>query len=114
LPTPKPLEQVAQTMSEDGIAEHVACGPDPDIHTAEIDAYADAGFDRVYVYQVGHDPEPCIDFYEREVLPSFGEHLGSPHTTLACYCALFAPLIGARSRQTQRGFPRSARRRIRR
>ena len=57
--------------AEDDVAELVACGPDPDDHIALIEKFADAGFDHVYVHQVGPEQHAAIDFYEEEVLPSF-------------------------------------------
>jgi hypothetical protein len=38
---------------------------------AKIREFADAGFDHVYVHQVGPDQGPFFSFYEREVLPAF-------------------------------------------
>jgi hypothetical protein len=48
-------------------AEVVVCGPDPDRHLEALEGYVDAGFDHVYVHQVGSDQERFFDFYEREV-----------------------------------------------
>ncbi len=71
LPTPKHFEQAVEMVSEDDVAERVACGPDPDDHIELIETYADAGYDHVYVHQVGPNQAGFFDFYEREVLPSF-------------------------------------------
>ena len=43
----------------------VACGPDPAVHLAKIQEYVDAGFDHVYIHQVGPDQRGFIEFYER-------------------------------------------------
>ena len=51
------------------MAGKVACGPDPDRHVAAVKKYVDAGFDEVFVAQMGPDQDGMIDFYEREVLP---------------------------------------------
>ena len=51
------------------VAEKVVCGPDPDEHREAIDEFEQAGFDRVYVHQVGRDQEAFFGFYEREILP---------------------------------------------
>jgi coenzyme F420-dependent glucose-6-phosphate dehydrogenase len=56
-------------VSEDDVAQSVACGPDPERHLEAIREYADAGFDHVYVHQIGDDQEGFFRFYEREVLP---------------------------------------------
>lgn len=71
LPTPTHFEQATEMVTEDDVAEYVACGPDPDTHIDLLDTYADAGFDHVYVHQVGPDQAAFFDFYEREILPSF-------------------------------------------
>jgi len=72
LPTPAHFEQAAQLITEDAVAEEVVCGPDPERHAAKVREYADAGYDHVYVHQVGPDQEGFIRFYQREILPRFG------------------------------------------
>jgi coenzyme F420-dependent glucose-6-phosphate dehydrogenase len=72
LPLPRHYEQAAATVTEEEVAEMVVCGPDADAHAAKIQEFADAGFDHVYVHQVGPDQEGFFDFYAREVLPRFG------------------------------------------
>lgn len=69
LPNPAHFEQLAKLVSEEMIAEQVVCGPDVDRHVAAIEAYLDAGFDHVYVHQVGPDQEGFLEFYARDVLP---------------------------------------------
>lgn len=68
LPLPSHFEQAAAMVDEESIAETIVCGPDPDAHLAGIREFLDAGFDHVYVHQVGPDQAGFIDFYEREVL----------------------------------------------
>ncbi len=53
------------------IAESTPCGPDPQAHIKAIREHVDAGFDEVYVSQIGPDQEGFLRFYEREVLPAF-------------------------------------------
>ena len=72
LPLPRHFEQAAELLTEDDVAENVVCGPDPERHVAAITEYVDAGFDHVYVHQVGPDQEGFFRFYEREVLPKIG------------------------------------------
>jgi len=69
LPLPSHFEEVAAMVSEDDVAERVVCGPDAARHLAGIQELADAGFDHVYVHQVGPDQDGFFDFYAREVLP---------------------------------------------
>jgi coenzyme F420-dependent glucose-6-phosphate dehydrogenase len=68
LALPRHFEQATQLVSEDDIAETVVCGPDPGAHRAMIEKYAEAGYDHVYVHQVGPDQEGFLDFYSREIL----------------------------------------------
>jgi G6PDH family F420-dependent oxidoreductase len=70
LPLPRHFEEAAAMVDEDTIAEFVVCGPDPDAHLAAINRYVDAGFDHVYVHQVGSDQDAFFDFYAANVLPA--------------------------------------------
>lgn len=71
LSTPAHFEQAAQLVTEERATEHVPCGPDADRHIETVREYVDAGFDHVYVHQIGPAQEEFLDFYEEEVLPSF-------------------------------------------
>jgi G6PDH family F420-dependent oxidoreductase len=71
LPTPTHFEQAAELVTEDDVAEAMVLGPDAQDHVDRVEAFADAGFDHVYVHQVGPDQEGFLRFYESEVLPSF-------------------------------------------
>lgn len=68
LPLPSHFEQAAEMVDEETIAEVVVCGPDAEAHLEGIRRFTDAGFDHVYVHQVGPDQEGFMDFYAREVL----------------------------------------------
>jgi coenzyme F420-dependent glucose-6-phosphate dehydrogenase len=69
LPLPRHFEQAAEVVREDDVAGSVVCGPDPEAHLEAIRSYVDAGYDHVYLHQVGPDQEGFFRFYEREVLP---------------------------------------------
>jgi G6PDH family F420-dependent oxidoreductase len=69
LPTPSFFEQAAKMVKEEDVAEVIICGPDAQKHIDKIKEFADAGFEQVYVHQVGPDQEGMIRFYEKEVLP---------------------------------------------
>ena len=71
LPTVKHFEQAASMVSTEDVAESMTCSSDPDDHIDAIQKYLDAGFDHVYVHQVGPDQAGFFDVYESEVLPSF-------------------------------------------
>jgi coenzyme F420-dependent glucose-6-phosphate dehydrogenase len=70
LATPSHFEEAAELVGEEEIASSIVCGPDPERHLAAIREYIDAGYDHVYVHQVGPDQGGFFDFYERSVLPA--------------------------------------------
>ncbi len=49
LPTPAHFEQACEIVSEEMASESVPCGPDIERHVSAVQAYADAGFDELYV-----------------------------------------------------------------
>ena len=51
------------------VAEAVVCRPDPERHVENIGQAAQAGYDEVYVQQIGPEQESFFRFYEREILP---------------------------------------------
>ncbi len=71
LPLPAHFEEAAEPLRPADIAESVVCGPDPERHRAAIQEYVDAGYDHVYMHQIGPDQEGFFDFYEREILPAY-------------------------------------------
>ena len=72
LPLPSSFESLAELVTEEKLAERIACGPDPEVHLAKIKPFIDAGFDHVYLHQVGPDQEGFFRFAERELLPRLG------------------------------------------
>jgi coenzyme F420-dependent glucose-6-phosphate dehydrogenase len=73
LPLPSHFEQAAEMVSEDDVAESVICGPDPERHRKAIQEYFDAGYDHVYVHQVGPDQDGYLRFFDRELRPLLRE-----------------------------------------
>jgi G6PDH family F420-dependent oxidoreductase len=71
LPLPRHFGQLAGLISEDMIT--APCGPDPAVHIEGIRAYTQAGFDEVYIGQVGGDHDGFFDFYAGHVLPRLRE-----------------------------------------
>ncbi len=69
LPTPRHFEQASSLVTEEMIGESVVCGPDLERHVEAVQQYVDAGYDEVYVGQIGPDQDGFFAFYEREVLP---------------------------------------------
>jgi G6PDH family F420-dependent oxidoreductase len=71
LPTPAHYEQAVSLVTEEMVARAFPCGPDPDKHLQTIRQYIDAGYDEIYIQQIGPDQEGFFRFYEREILPEF-------------------------------------------
>ncbi|WP_042368104.1 TIGR03557 family F420-dependent LLM class oxidoreductase [Streptacidiphilus neutrinimicus] len=70
LPTPAHFEQASRLVTRDMVAEAVTCGDDPGEHTKTVQAYVEAGFDEVYVGQIGTDHEAFFEAYRQQVLPA--------------------------------------------
>ncbi len=69
LPLPSHFEAAAANVTEDMVAEMVPCGPDPERHLKAIEKFAEAGFDKIYVNQIGPEQEGFFDFYAKELRP---------------------------------------------
>jgi coenzyme F420-dependent glucose-6-phosphate dehydrogenase len=69
LPLPMHFEQATSVLDEDDVADRVICGPDAGRHAEAIEEYVNAGYDQVYIHQIGPDQDGFFDFYEREVIP---------------------------------------------
>ena len=70
LPLPSHFEQSVTMVSEADIAQAVICGPDPGRIVAGIEEFARAGFDHVYLHQVGPDQRGFLRHFEQEVRPA--------------------------------------------
>lgn len=66
---PRDFEEVALLLSEEDVAGAVVCGPDPEPYLSAIRKYAEAGFDNVYLHQIGPDQDGFFGFVERELMP---------------------------------------------
>jgi len=73
LPSPKHFEQVAELVGPEMLSESMACGPDLDEHVAKLREYVDAGYDELYVSQIGELSQDFFDVYAAEVLPALRE-----------------------------------------
>ena len=73
LRTPGEFESAASLVTEDLVAKSIVCGPDARKHIEKIEKFRSAGFDHVFVHQVGPDQEGFFRFYQREILPHYKE-----------------------------------------
>lgn len=69
LALPLHFEEAASLVTEESASRSASCGPDPEVHLEAINRFVEAGYDHVYVQQIGLEQEGFFRFYEREVLP---------------------------------------------
>jgi G6PDH family F420-dependent oxidoreductase len=63
------FQQQSKLVTPDDIRKQYVLGSDPEKHLTEIQNYLDAGFDHIYVHQIGPDQERFFNFYEKEIFP---------------------------------------------
>ena len=69
LPMWQGFEAIAELTDPDDVAKSVPCGPDPGRVAQALSEYVEAGFDEVYISQMGPDQVGGIRFLVEEVLP---------------------------------------------
>ncbi|MCW2849367.1 MAG: class F420-dependent oxidoreductase [Marmoricola sp.] len=69
LPTPEHFEQATELVTEQMIQESTVAGDDAAEHLAQVQEYADAGYDELYVANMGPHHQEMIAFYGEQVLP---------------------------------------------
>jgi coenzyme F420-dependent glucose-6-phosphate dehydrogenase len=70
LAEPQQFEQVAELITADQVAEKVVCGPETRPILEKVGAFVDAGFDHVFIHQVGPRQEEFLKFSGKELLPA--------------------------------------------
>jgi coenzyme F420-dependent glucose-6-phosphate dehydrogenase len=76
LPLPRHFEQAASKVTPDDIRGSVVLGADPEPFLERIREFIDAGFDDVFLHQIGTDQERFFRFAEQELLPRVRDELG--------------------------------------
>jgi G6PDH family F420-dependent oxidoreductase len=69
LPQPRHFEQASELVTPAMVADTLVCGDDVDAHLKQFKAYADAGYDEIYINQIGPDQRGFFDFYASQILP---------------------------------------------
>jgi G6PDH family F420-dependent oxidoreductase len=82
LPTPAHFEQAVGLVSEEMIGGELPCGPDLERHFDQIRKYDEAGFDELYIQQIGPEQERFFETYANEVLPRLRDE-GHPEPAAA-------------------------------
>jgi coenzyme F420-dependent glucose-6-phosphate dehydrogenase len=70
LAEPQHFEEVADLITADMVAEKVVCGPDTEPILEKIGSFMEAGFDHVFLHQVGPRQEEFLAFAKDELLPA--------------------------------------------
>jgi G6PDH family F420-dependent oxidoreductase len=69
LPSPRHFEQATKLVTADMTRQHIPCGPDPQRHLDMLEQYAKAGYDEIYVNNIGPNWQAFFDLYAKEILP---------------------------------------------
>ena len=73
LPSPRHFEQASQLVTEEMSREAAPCGPDVERHVKGLRPYVEAGFDDLYVANMGPHYRDMITAYGEQVLPALRE-----------------------------------------
>ena len=73
LRTPALFEQASELVTPESVAEAIPCGPDVGPIVESVKAFVEAGFDRVYIGQIGPEQEPFFRFWRDELGPALAE-----------------------------------------
>jgi G6PDH family F420-dependent oxidoreductase len=69
LPTPQHFEQASELVTRDATADSIVAGNDVDQHVQQLQDYVKAGYDEVYVANMGPHYLDMIQGYGHDVLP---------------------------------------------
>lgn len=69
LPSPQHFEQAASLVAPEDVGGSVVCGDDPDEYVESIRSYESAGYDVLYLHQIGPDQAGFLQFVTDEVQP---------------------------------------------
>jgi hypothetical protein len=74
LPSPAHFEQLASVVTEEMAVESVgAVGNRVEDFVEAVRPYVEAGYDEVYLSQIGEEQDGWFDFFERELRPALAE-----------------------------------------
>jgi len=73
LRTPALFDQAASLVSVDSMADYMPCGPDVGTIVEAAKEYVDAGFDRLYITQVGPQQAEFFNFFQKDLAPALAE-----------------------------------------
>ncbi|HET7490096.1 MAG TPA: TIGR03557 family F420-dependent LLM class oxidoreductase [Acidimicrobiales bacterium] len=73
LPTWLHFEQAVKTVTPEDASSSIPCGPDPQPVIESLRTFVDAGYDHLYLHQVGPDQDGFFRFWADELQPAVAE-----------------------------------------
>jgi len=67
LRSPALFDQASSVVTVDTVAEHIPCGPDAEPIVKAVQRYVDAGYDRVFINQIGPNQAEFFRFFAHEL-----------------------------------------------
>jgi G6PDH family F420-dependent oxidoreductase len=77
LPGPRAFAAASAGARPEDVDRAIALGPDVERHVKAIAPYAEAGFDRIILVQVGPEQQRFFEFFETELLPALRERVAA-------------------------------------
>jgi coenzyme F420-dependent glucose-6-phosphate dehydrogenase len=77
---PEYFEQATGMLDAAEATEKVVLGANPDDYLEMISQYTDAGYDHIYMHNIGPDQNRFLEFAEQELLPMLKSELSAPAT----------------------------------
>jgi G6PDH family F420-dependent oxidoreductase len=72
LPTPTHFEQASTLVTPDQVASATPCGPDVERHVQAITEFVKAGYDEIYLQQIGPDQDAFFEFWAEKLSGEVG------------------------------------------
>jgi G6PDH family F420-dependent oxidoreductase len=69
LPTPSHFEKVVEMMGAPQVSSDIVLGPNVDEYLQSIQKFVDAGYDQVYIHQIGPDQAGFLRFFREKLTP---------------------------------------------
>jgi hypothetical protein len=73
LRTPALFDQAAELVTVESTGENTPCGPAVQPIVDAVRAYVDAGFDRLYINQIGSNQREFFQFFASELAPALAD-----------------------------------------
>ncbi|GAB3500568.1 TIGR03557 family F420-dependent LLM class oxidoreductase [Amycolatopsis cihanbeyliensis] len=67
--SPFDFEQMAKLVRPEDFEGRMVVSADPDVHRAALQKFVDAGFNRIYLHNVGRNQDEWLEVFGREVIP---------------------------------------------